>query len=81
LNPGPQGIQKTFVHVRSRRIRSGSVRGFGHDLAPEFLTGTPSGATCRPALVMTPFRYQDDLTVGRLHGFLGRESDCVVVRN
>lgn len=81
MNPGPQGVQKTFVHVRSRRIRDGSVRRFGYDLAPEFLTGTPSGATCRPALVMTPFRYQDDLTVGRLHGFLGRESDCVVVRN
>jgi hypothetical protein len=30
---------------------------------------------------MTPFRYQDDLAVGRLYGFLGRESECVVVRN
>jgi len=34
-----------------------------------------------PALVIAPFRYQDNLTVGRLHGFLGRESDCVIVRS
>jgi hypothetical protein len=30
---------------------------------------------------MTPFRYQDYLAVGRLSGFLGRESDYVVVRS
>jgi len=31
--------------------------------------------------VLTPFRYQDNLTVGRLYGFLGRESDCIIVGN
>jgi hypothetical protein len=30
---------------------------------------------------MTPFRYQDNLAVGRLYSFLGCESECVVVRN
>jgi len=45
LNPGPRGVQKTFVHVRSRRIPDGWVRRFGYDLVSEFLTGTPRGAT------------------------------------
>ena len=36
---------------------------------------------CHPALVLTPFRYKDNLTVGRLCGFLGREGDCIIVRN
>lgn len=30
--------------------------------------------------MLTPFRYQDDLAVGRFSGFLGRENECVVVR-
>ena len=30
--------------------------------------------------MLTPFRYQDDLTVRRLHSFLGCESECIVVR-
>jgi hypothetical protein len=30
---------------------------------------------------LTPYRYQDDLAFGRLSGFLGRESECVIVRN
>ena len=32
-----------------------------------------------PAFVLTPFRYQDNLTVRRLYSFLGCESDCVIV--
>ena len=36
---------------------------------------------CHPALVLTPFRYKDNLTVGRLSGSLGREGDCIIVRN
>ncbi len=27
------------------------------------------------------FGYQDNLTVAQLYGFLGRESDCVIVGN
>lgn len=49
---------------------------------PPLILLTLSEALLRePALVLTPFRYQDNLTVGRLYGFLRRESDCVVVRN
>lgn len=33
-NPGPQGIQPAFIHVRSRRIPCDWVRGFGRDLLP-----------------------------------------------
>src|SRR5690606_1237369 len=43
-NPGPQGIRTTLVHVRSRRVPVGWVRGFGHDLAPVFLTTAARGA-------------------------------------
>ncbi len=35
-NPGPQGLEFTFVHVRSRRIPCDWVRGFGHDLSLTF---------------------------------------------
>ncbi len=34
-----------------------------------------------PALVLTPYGYQDYLTVRRLYWFLGSESDCIVVCN
>ena len=40
-----------------------------------------SGHTLHPALVLTPFRYKDNLAVGRLSGSLGREGDCIIVRN
>src|SRR5262245_19568920 len=32
-NPGPQGFQSTFVHVRSRHNADDGVRGFGRDLS------------------------------------------------
>jgi hypothetical protein len=53
-----------------------------HDLAAGvFSPRHPGCPMAVPALVLAPFRYQDDLTVGRLRGFLGRESDCVIVRS
>ena len=67
LNPGPRGITTTFVHVRSRWLPPpAGVRGFGHDLASVFLSDRTRDALGHPALVMTPFRYQNYLTVGRL---------------
>ena len=30
--------------------------------------------------MLTPFRYQDDLSSERLYRFLGGESECIVVR-
>jgi len=66
LNPGPRGIEITFIHVRSRWLPPpAGVRGFGHDLAPVFLSDRTRDAPGHPALVMTPFRYQNYLTVGR----------------
>ncbi len=69
------------MRSRAWSLTAGFVE-FGHDLAPANLGGRyrehPRG---RLALVLTPFRYLGYLTVGRLGGLLGRESDCVVVRN
>ena len=66
MNPGPQGIEITFVHVRSRWLPPPTgVRGFGHDLASVFLGGRTRDALGHPALVLTPFRYKSYLTVGR----------------
>jgi hypothetical protein len=66
LNPGPQGIETNFIHVRSRWLPPPTgVRGFGHDLASVFLGDRTRDALGHPALVMTPFRYQNYLTVGR----------------
>ena len=70
LNPGPQGIEITFIHVRSRWLPPPTgVRGFGHDLASVFLGGRTRDALGHPALVLTPFRYKSYLTVGRLRQF------------
>jgi len=70
LNPGPRGIEITFVHVRSRWLPPpAGVRGFGHDLAPVFLSGRTRDTLGHPALVLTPFRYKSYLTVGRLRQF------------
>ena len=81
MNPRPQGFEYTLVHVRSRRIPGDWVRGFGRDL---FLTFYRSPYRGRPRenqpWWLTISGYQDDLPSDRLHGFLGRESDCVVVR-
>ncbi len=81
LNPGPQASgQPSFTCVAALPQATGFVVS-ASDLSPESL-GLAVGSTDEdPALVMTPFRYQNYLTVGRLHGFLGRESECVVVRN
>ena len=66
MNPGPQGIETIFVHVCSRWLPPPTgVRGFGHDLAPVFLGGRTRDTLGHPALVLTPFRYQSYLTVGR----------------
>jgi len=66
LNPGPRGIETIFVHVCSRWLPPPTgVRGFGHDLASVFLSDQTRDALGHPALVMTPFRYQNYLTVGR----------------
>ena len=67
MNPGPRGIEITFVHVRSRWLPPpAGVRGFGHDLASVFLGSRTRDALGFPALVLTPFRYKSYLTVGRL---------------
>ena len=49
-NPGPQGIQWTLVHVRSRYDPSGGVRGFGHDLASTDLGPAIGGTLTVPSL-------------------------------
>lgn len=46
-------------------------------ISPELSEAT----SLRPALVMMPDRYQDYLPAEQLYGFLGHESECVVVRN
>ena len=67
MNPGPQGIEIIFIHVRSRWLPPPTgVRGFGHDLVSVFLGSRTRGALGFPALVLTPFRYKSYLTVGRL---------------
>ena len=48
-NPGPQGVQSTFVHVRSRWFLSGKVRGFGHDLAIVSFGHAADGTFTRPS--------------------------------
>ena len=81
-NPGPQGIRSTLVHVRSRsHPRSAGFVDSANDLVSVHFGSAPGDPSRRLALVLTPFRYQGYLPVGRLHGFLGRESECVVVRN
>jgi hypothetical protein len=81
-NPGPRGVRAAFVHVCSRSEPPDGFCGFGHNLASRvFSPRCPVGTTAGPALVIAPFRYQDDLAVGRLRGFLGRESECVIVRS
>src|SRR5262245_4249579 len=57
--------------------------GFADSAAtyPSLISTTLSRAPSRgPALWSTPAGYQDDLSLGRLYGFLGRESERVVVR-
>ena len=48
-NPGPQGFQLTFVHVRSRRIPGDWVRGFGRDLSLANLDHAIEGTLARPS--------------------------------
>lgn len=48
-NPGPQGLQFTFVHVRSRRIPVDWVREFGHDLFLANLGHTIEDALAQPS--------------------------------
>jgi hypothetical protein len=65
------------VGLPNRRGSADSAAG----LAPEFSQSRRPVHRRDPALVMTPFRYQNYLTVGRLYCFLGSESDCIVVCN
>ena len=81
LNPGPRGFQSAFVHVRSRITQPTGFGRFGYRPSSRFSRPHRPEHRRDPALVMTPFRYQNYLSVGRLHCFLGSESDCVVVRN
>jgi len=81
LNPGPRGVQSAFVHVRSRITQPTGFDRFGYRPISRFSRPRRPEHRRDPALVMTPFRYQNYLSVGRLHCFLGSESDCIVVCN
>ena len=67
-NPGPQGIQLTFVHVCSRRIPGGWVRGFGHDLSLADLGRAIEGTLAQPSPVVDAL------------GVLGRPSPWTALR-
>jgi hypothetical protein len=81
LNPGPRGVQSAFVHVRSRITQPTGFDRFGGRPISRFSRSRRPEHRRDPALVMTPFRYQNYLSVGRLYCFLGSESDCIVVCN
>jgi hypothetical protein len=81
LNPGPRGVQSAFVHVRSRITQPTGFDIFGCRPSSRFSRPCHPEHWRDPALVMTPFRYQNYLSVGRLYCFLGSESDCIVVCN
>jgi hypothetical protein len=79
-NPGPRGFQLTLVHVRSCDVPRNWVRGFGRDLASTVSRQRYQRRSCAAQpwcrarrLRRLPYRR----TAQR---FLGRESDCVVVR-
>jgi len=83
LNPGPQGIEITFIHVRSRWLPPpAGVRGFGHDLAP-VVSQWPNPRHARPPSFSADALPLPKLSYGGRHSsvFSGCESDCVVVRN
>src|SRR5262245_34644409 len=51
-NPGPQSVQPTFLHVRSRLDPVGRVRGFGRDLSLPDLDLAIEGALARSSPVV-----------------------------
>jgi len=81
LNQGPRGVQSAFVHVRSRITQPTGFGRFGGRPSSRFSRPCHPEHWRDPALVLTPFRYQNYLSVGRLYCFLGSESDCIVVCN
>ena len=81
---------RTRVREASSQLSFTCVVGLPNRRGPANSVVEPSSRFSRPrrpehrrdpALVMTPFRYQNYLSVGRLHCFLCSESDCIVVCN
>ena len=81
---------RTRVREASSQLSFTCVVGLPNRRGPANSVVEPSSRFSRPrrpehrrdpALVMTPFRYQNYLSVGRLHCSLGSESDCIVVCN
>lgn len=79
-NPGPQGVQLTFVHVRSRRDAGDGVRGFGRDLSLTNLSCAIEGTLTQPSPVVSTLGVPGRSPLWMSQRFLGRESVGVVVR-
>jgi hypothetical protein len=67
--------------VRSRCYLSGKVRGFGHDLAIVSFGHAADGTFTRPSPSVHALPLPVRSCGSTARGFLGRERDCVVVRN
>jgi len=65
-NPGPQGVQSAFIHVRSRYWPNDGASWIRPRPSFQFVSlRAPGNPSTKPVLVLTPHGYQDNLTAQR----------------